>query len=102
MNIHHISKENFYHEVLNSEGKVLLDFWAPWCAPCRMLGEVLEEVAAERPDVKICKVNVDQEYELAMRYKIASIPALVVMNGGAIEDKAVGYRPKKEVLSLLA
>ena len=102
MNVHHISKKNFHDEVLTSEKKVLLDFWAPWCAPCRMLGQVLEEVAAERPDVKVCKVNVDEEYELAVRYKIVSIPALIVMDGGVMEDKVVGFRPKQEVLSLLA
>ena len=102
MNVHHISKKNFHDEVLTSEKKVLLDFWAPWCTPCRMLGEVLEEVAAERPDVKVCKINVDEEYELAVRYKIVSIPAMVVMDGGVMEDKVIGFRPKQEVLSLLA
>ena len=102
MNVHHISKKNFHDEVLSSEKKVLLDFWAPWCAPCRMLGQVLEEVAGERPDVKICKVNVDEEYELAVRYKIVSIPALIVMEGGVMEDKVVGFHSKQEVLSLLA
>ena len=102
MNVHHISKKNFHDEVLSSEKKVLLDFWAPWCTPCRMLGEVLEEVAAERPDVKVCKINVDEEYELAVRYKIVSIPAMVVMDGGVMEDKVIGFRPKQEVLSLLA
>ena len=102
MKIHHISKEDFYSEVLSREGKVLLDFWAPWCAPCRMLGEVLEQVAAERPDVKVCKVNVDEEYELAVRYKVVSLPTLIVMDDGAMEDKLVGFRQKQEVLSLLA
>ena len=102
MNVHHISKKNFHDEVLTSEKKVLLDFWAPWCTPCRMLGEVLEEVAADRPDVKVCKINVDEEYELAVRYKIVSIPAMVVMDGGVMEDKVIGFRPKQEVLSLLA
>ena len=102
MNVRHISKKNFHDEVLTSEKKVLLDFWAPWCTPCRMLGEVLEEVAAERPDVKVCKINVDEEYELAVRYKIVSIPAMVVMDGGVMEDKVIGFRPKQEVLSLLA
>lgn len=101
MTIQHITKDNFQTEVLNSEQTVLLDFWAPWCVPCRMLAPVLEEVAAERPDVKVCKVNIDEEYDLAVRYRIASIPTLLVMDGGQVEEKLVGARPKDEILELL-
>lgn len=101
MTIQHITKDNFQTEVLNSEQTVLLDFWAPWCVPCRMLAPVLEEVAAERPDVKVCKVNIDEEYDLAVRYRIASIPTLLVMDKGQVEEKLVGARPKDEILELL-
>lgn len=101
MTIQHITKDNFQTEVLNSEQTVLLDFWAPWCVPCRMLAPVLEEVAEERPDVKVCKVNIDEEYDLAVRYRIASIPTLLVMDGGQVEEKLVGARPKDEILELL-
>lgn len=102
MKVHTVSKENFHKEVLSSEKPVLLDFWAPWCGPCRMVSLILEEIAAERPDVKVCKINVDQEHELAVRYKVYRIPTLVVMDGGVMEDKVVGLKPKQEILALLA
>ena len=101
MSVFHITKDNFDAEVLNWEGPVLLDFWAPWCAPCRKLGPELEEVAAARPDVKVCKVNVDEAGELASRYRVISIPCLFVLDHGEIVEKAVGYRPKEEILELL-
>ncbi len=97
----HITKSNFREEVLNSDKPVLLDFWAPWCGPCRMVGPILDEIAAERPDVKVCKVNVDEEMELAASFKVASIPTLVVMDKGEVADKIIGARPKNQILALL-
>ena len=96
-----ITKENFNDEVMNSERPVLLDFWASWCGPCRMVGPVVDEIAGERPDVKVCKVNVDTERELASTFKVMSIPTLVVMKGGKIVNRAMGARPKEEILALL-
>ena len=97
----HISKNNFDGEVIRSSRPVLLDFWAPWCGPCRMVGPILEEIAAERSDVKVGKVNVDEEPELAGRFGVMSIPTLVVMKDGKIVNQAVGARPKSQILALL-
>ena len=96
-----INKNNFQNEVLNSEKKVLLDFWAPWCGPCRMVAPILDEIAAERPDVKIAKVNVDEEAELAGRFSVFSIPTLVVFKDGKVVNQSVGARPKSSILSML-
>ena len=96
-----ITLENFDQEVLRSEKTVLLDFWATWCGPCRMVGPVLEEIAAERPDIKVCKVNVDEQPELANRYRIMSIPTLMVVKNGEIVNQAVGARPKSQILGML-
>ena len=101
MSVVHIDKHNFQEEVLNSAKPVLLDFWAPWCGPCRMIGPVLDEIAAERPDVKVCKVNVDRESELASQFKVFSIPTMLVMLEGRVEDKLVGARPKHQILAML-
>ena len=101
MNVFHINKNNFQQEVLSSEKPVLLDFWAPWCGPCRMLSPVLDEVAVQRPDVKVCKINVDEEQELASQYKIFSIPTMVMLLNGQVEDKVVGARPKRQILEML-
>ncbi len=96
-----ITKDNFQKEVLDSESKVLLDFWAPWCGPCRMVGPILEEIAAQRPDIKVAKVNVDEQMELAAQFRVASIPTLIVMEKGEIVNKAVGARPKEKILAML-
>ena len=96
-----ISKENFHHEVLNANKPVLLDFWASWCGPCRMVLPMVEQIAEEREDVKVGKINVDEQPELAARFGIASIPTLVVMKNGEIKNRTVGARPKEQVLALL-
>ena len=96
-----INKNNFQSEVLNSEKKVLLDFWAPWCGPCRMVVPIVEEIADERPDIKVGKVNVDEEAELASRFGIMSIPTLVVIENGKIVNQTMGAKPKDEILAML-
>ena len=96
-----ITKQNFQEEVMKSDKKVLIDFWAAWCGPCRMVSPVVDEIAAERPDIKLCKVNVDEEQELAASFQVMSIPALVVMENGKIVNQAVGARPKAQILAML-
>lgn len=96
-----INRANFREEVLNSEGKVLLDFWAPWCAPCRMVVPIVEEIARENAHIKVGKVNIDEEQELASQFRVMSIPTLVVMENGKIINKAVGARPKNAILEML-
>ena len=96
-----ITLDNFDQEVSLSDRPVLLDFWAPWCGPCRMVSPVLDEIAAERPDIKVCKINVDDEVELAHQFEVMSIPTLMVMKEGAIVNQAVGARPKAQILAML-
>ena len=97
-----INHNNFHNEVMNSERKVLLDFWAPWCGPCKQIAPIVEQIAAERDDIIVGKVNVDDEMELAQRYRVMSIPTLVVVeNGGKVVGKAVGFRTREEILALL-
>ena len=96
-----INKNNFQNEVLNSEKKVLLDFWAPWCGPCQMVVPIVEEIADERPDIKVGKINVDEEVELASQFGIMSIPTLVVIEKGKIVNQAMGARPKEAILGML-
>jgi len=96
-----INNNNFHNEVMNSEKKVLLDFWAPWCGPCRMVVPMVDEIAKECPDIKVGKINVDQNPELATRFGIMSIPTLVVMENGKIVNQATGARPKNAILAML-
>ena len=96
-----INKNNFQNEIMDSEKTVLLDFWALWCAPCRMVVPVIEEIAGERPDIKVGKINVDEQPELASKFGIMSIPTLVVMKNGKIVQRVSGARPKEAILEML-
>ena len=96
-----ITADNFNEEVLNSDKPVLIDFWASWCGPCRMIAPIVEEIAAERDDIKVAKVNVDEEPSLASKFGVMSIPTLVVMKNGEVVNQAVGVRPKAQILQLL-
>lgn len=96
-----INKNNFQNEVLNSDKTVLLDFWASWCVPCRMVAPIVEEIAGERGDIKVGKINVDEEPELANKFSIMSIPTLVVMKNGKIVQQVSGARPKNAILEML-
>ena len=101
MSVTNINKNNFRNEVLNSEKPVLLDFWAPWCGPCRMVSPIVDEIAAQRGDIKVGKVNVDEERELAGQFGVMSIPTLVVLKGGKVTNQMVGARPKSQILAML-
>ena len=101
MSVIHVNKNNYGQEVLNSDKPVLLDFWASWCGPCRMVSPILDEIAAERNDIKVGKINVDEQPELAARFGIMSIPTLVVMKNGKVVNQAVGARPKAQILAML-
>ncbi len=101
MEVLQITKENFEQEVLRSDKPVLLDFWAPWCGPCRMVSPIIDEIAAERADIKVGKINVDEQMELAQQFQVMSIPMLVVMKDGQIAQQAVGARSKDQILAML-
>lgn len=101
MSVITVTKDNFEKEVIQSSVPVLIDFWAGWCGPCRMLSPVIEEIAEELTDKKICKVNVDEQPELARQFGVMSIPTLVVMKGGEVVKKSLGVQPKGSVLSML-
>lgn len=101
MAVINVTKDNYEEEVLNCQQTVLLDFWAPWCGPCRMVAPIVEEIAGERPDLKVCKVNVDEAQDLAAQFGVISIPTLVVMKQGKVVNQSVGARPKDQILALL-
>ena len=101
MSVININKENFNQEVINSDRPVLVDFWASWCGPCKMLSPIVDEIAAERSDIKVCKVNVDEQPELAAQFQIMSIPTLIVFKNGKVFNQASGARPKNQILSML-
>ena len=101
MKVLHINKDNFHNEVLNSEKPVLLDFFASWCGPCRMVGPILDEIAEEREDIKVCKVDIDEQPELASRFRIMSVPTLMVLKDGNIVDQSIGAKPKHQILAMV-
>ena len=96
-----ITNQNFNEEVIQSDKPVLIDFWASWCGPCRMIAPIVEEIAEERSDIKVGKINVDDEPELATRFGIMSIPTLIVIKDGEIVNKLVGARPKNQILAMI-
>ena len=96
-----VNKNNFNQEVLNSDKPVLMDFWAPWCGPCRMVVPLVEEISEVRSDIKVVKINVDEEQELAMQFGVMSIPTLVVMKNGKVVNQVTGARPKAQILAML-
>lgn len=96
-----ITDKNFNSEVINSEKPVLIDFWASWCGPCRMMSPVVDEIASERGDIKVCKVNVDEEPELASQFGIMNIPTIVAIKEGKVTGSLVGVRPKQHILELV-
>lgn len=101
MSVLHVNRESF-EKIIAQDGKtVLVDFWATWCGPCRMIAPVLEEVAKERPDITVCKVDVDEERELALEYNVSSIPTLLVFRDGKVVNQSIGAVPKERILAML-
>ncbi len=101
MSVLHINRESFEKIIAQNGKTVLVDFWATWCGPCRMIAPVLEEVAKERPDVTVCKVDVDEERELALEYGVSSIPTLLVFRDGKVVNQSIGAMPKERILAML-
>lgn len=101
MSVITVTKENFEKEVLKSEKKVLIDFWASWCGPCRMVSPIVDQIAEEHPEIKVCKVNVDEEQELAAEFGVMSIPSLFVLENGEIVNRSVGMQSKSQILEML-
>ncbi len=96
-----ITKDNFESEIINSKVPVIADFWASWCAPCRMVAPILDEIASENDDIKVCKINVDDEKELAEKFQIMTIPTLLIFKDGEMVNKSVGVKPKEAILDLV-
>ena len=96
-----ITKENFQAEVLEAKETVLVDFWASWCGPCKMIGPIIDQIADDRTDIKVCKVNVDEEQELAVQFKVMSIPTLLVFKEGKVVNQSLGAKPKAAILAML-
>ncbi|MGI6030104.1 MAG: thioredoxin [Eubacteriales bacterium] len=101
MSVIHVTKENFEQEVLQSDKPVLVDFWATWCGPCRMVAPVVEQIAEEHPEYKVCKIDVDEQNELAVQFRVMSIPTLMVFKNGKLERSTVGAQGKESILALL-
>lgn len=101
MSVINITKNNFREEVVNSEKTVLLDFWASWCGPCSMLSPIIDEIAEDRTDIKVGKVNVDEEPELSSAFQVMSIPTVVVMKNGNVTGKSIGVRPREDIEAML-
>ena len=101
MNAVNINKSNISEDVIHSDRPVLLDFWAPWCGPCRMVSPIVDEIAQERADIKVGKVNVDEQPELARQFSVSSIPTLMVVKDGMVINQATGARPKSQIMALL-
>ena len=101
MSVLHITKDTFEREVLGADKPVLVDFWAPWCGPCRMVSPIIDEIAEEREDIKVCKINVDEEPDLANRFQVMSIPTLMVFKDGQLAKQSQGARPKPQILDMI-
>ncbi|MBR5219271.1 MAG: thioredoxin [Clostridia bacterium] len=101
MSVITVNKENFQKEIMESDRTVLVDFWASWCGPCRMVAPIVDEIAEEHPEIKVCKINVDEEGELAAQFGVMSIPSLFVIKDGKVTNQSVGALPKNQILALL-
>ena len=101
MSVIHVTKDTFQQEVLGSEKPVLVDFWATWCGPCKMIGPIVDEIAESRQDIKVCKIDVDNEPELAMQFRVMSIPTLLVFKNGEVTGQSVGLRSKDQIEAML-
>ena len=101
MSIINITNQNYQKEIMESKKTILLDFWAEWCGPCKIITPVIDEIANENPDLKVCKINVDEQPELANRFHVRSIPSLFVMKEGEIITQSVGAKPKEDILKML-
>ena len=101
MSVININQANFQQEIIESDRPVLVDFWASWCGPCKMLSPIIDEIAAERSDIKVCKINVDEQPELAGQFQIMSIPTLIVFKNGKVFNQTSGARPKNQMLTML-